>query len=193
MAQITGVQPSLFATLSFTDPDTVVPSTIANLGTNGAASTWTNFNTTDLFGTTSASEVTAVPHVREFPSLGTPANIVNVPVYGSTTSTQIQGQADLPSFEFTLNYVPEDHRALQAAIGVTTNQLFRLRLTNGNNVPANGVQSTYTAVTNLAQHSDFYFLGYVASFEVTPSLSDAMQATMSLAVQSAIVGPLSSA
>ena len=193
MANITGVQPSLFATLSYVDPDTVTAANIANLGTNAAASTWTNFNTTDLFGSTTMGDVSVVNNLREFPSLGTPANIVNVPVYGQTTSIQVQGQADLPSFEFTLNYVPADHAALQSAVGLTDNQLYRLRLTNGNNVPAQGAQAAYTAVSELAEHSDFYFLGYVASFEVTPSLSDAMQATMSLAVQSAIVGPLSSA
>ena len=41
--------------------------------------------------TVTAGEYTRIKNVREFPAIGTPPNIVNVPVYGSSTSQQIQG------------------------------------------------------------------------------------------------------
>ena len=50
-----------------------------------------------------------VTNLREFPSVGTPANIVNVPQYGQSISSQISGQADAPTLEFTLNYIPTAH------------------------------------------------------------------------------------
>jgi hypothetical protein len=56
----------------------------------------------------SAASFTEIKNVREFPQIGTPANIVNVPVYGQKTSSQIQGQSDSPNLEVTLNFVPAD-------------------------------------------------------------------------------------
>src|SRR6056300_1258169 len=47
--------------------------------------------------------------IREFPNLGIPANVVNVPQYGQATSSQITGQSDPPSLDFTFNYVPSIH------------------------------------------------------------------------------------
>lgn len=58
-----------------------------------------------LFATANAADIDRMPSVREFPSIGTPANIVNVPVYGQATSSQVQGQSDAPTLEITVNYV----------------------------------------------------------------------------------------
>src|SRR5210317_2038774 len=71
----------------------------------------------DLFVTANAADIDRMPSVREFPSIGTPANIVNVPVYGQATSSQVQGQADAPSLEVTVNYVPDDMTAFHDLIG----------------------------------------------------------------------------
>src|SRR6056300_1684290 len=70
----------------------------------------------DLFVTGNSADIDRMPSVREFPSIGTPANIVNVPVYGQKTSSQVQGQADAPSLEITVNYIAEDMTAFHALI-----------------------------------------------------------------------------
>src|SRR6187399_3303694 len=59
-------------------------------------------------GVLTATSFIRIKNVRTFPAIGTPPNIVNVPTYGQSTSLQIQGQADAPSMEITLNYVAND-------------------------------------------------------------------------------------
>jgi len=57
-------------------------------------------------GFVGTNSFTRIGSVREFPSIGTPANIVNVPVYGQRQTSTIQGQADAPSLEITVNLIP---------------------------------------------------------------------------------------
>ena len=182
MPQISSIGPTLYARLDYLPGLT---GTAFQAIADNASSTmqYTMLSGTSNFGT--VGNVNEVPNVREFPSFGTPANIVNVPVYGSPTSRQIQGQADFPAFEFTLNYVPSEHAALSGLVGGGATQLFRLRLSNDDAANNNAI-----APVGMTQVSEFYFQGVVASLEVTPSLSDSMQATMSVAISSAIIGPL---
>lgn len=51
---------------------------------------------------------TRVKSVREFPSIGAPANIVNIAQFGSKSSKQINGQADAPTIELTVNLIAGD-------------------------------------------------------------------------------------
>ena len=184
MAQISEIGPTLFARLDYSNALTATAfETLAGMP---AATQYTTLSGTANFGT--VGNVSSVPNVREFPSFGTPANIVNVPVYGSPTSRQIQGQADFPAFEFTLNYTPLAHAAVSALVTAGTTHLFRLRLSN--TVLNNNNMVLPTTAGPGAVASEFYFQGVVASLEVTPSLSDSMQATMSVAISSAILGPL---
>ena len=127
------------------------------------------------------SAFTEVPDVREFPSFGAPANIVNVPVYGQAQSDQIQGQADAPTLEFTLNYVPDQHDDIQGFAGDNVNRLFRIRLANAP-VP--------TPLTTQSVFNDFYVVAQVAAFTVSPNLTDSNQATLTLATQGELIGPL---
>lgn len=124
--------------------------------------------------------VTAIGNVREFPSLGTPANIVNVPVYGQSISAQVSGQADAPSLEFTLNYVPADHYALDTLRVAGSQIAFRVRLASAENGLAGGEADEY---------DDFYFKGTIASLEITPALNDATQATLALTINTDFFGP----
>ena len=55
---------------------------------------------------TGANSFTSLENVREFPQVGTPANIVQVPVFGQRQASTVQGQADAPSLEVTVNYIP---------------------------------------------------------------------------------------
>jgi len=64
-----------------------------------------------------ASSTTVIPYakiknVREFPAVGTPANIVNVPVFGQKIGQSIGGQADAPTLELTINYIGSDWDAV---------------------------------------------------------------------------------
>jgi hypothetical protein len=132
-------------------------------------------------GTADAEHV-RMPSVREFPSVGTPANIVNVPVYGQKTSSQVQGQADSPSLEVTVNYVAEDMQEIHALVGL--NGVFRFMMA------ASAVTADEGAAATLApENTEFYFLGKIEAILVNPALTDATTATVTLSAQSDFFGP----
>ena len=131
-----------------------------------------------------ALTMTAISNVRDFPAFLAPANIVNVPAYGQKQSSQIAGQADAPTLEFTINYVPSVHNAIQALAGNGLTYIFRIRLANAP-LPATLVAGT--------EHTDFYVRGKFASFQITPSLSDANQATLALSTAGDYFGPYTTA
>jgi hypothetical protein len=136
---------------------------------------------------TVAAGVVAIEGIREFPSLGTPSNIVNVPQYGQSISSQIQGQADAPSLEFTFNYIPTEHFALDTLRKAGTNLVFRVRLSNTED---GGVQAT-PAANAATEYEDIYFQGTIASFEIVPALTDATQANLALTIDGDFEGPFS--
>ena len=124
----------------------------------------------------------AFPSVREFPSIGTPANIVNVPVYGQKTSSQVQGQADAPSLEITINYNATDAGDLHSLIGKPVT--VRFMMTDTACTPNEGAGTTLAKA-----NTEFYFNGKVEAILVNPSLTDATTATVTLSTQSDFIGP----
>jgi hypothetical protein len=152
-----------------------------------------------------------ITDVKEFPAIGTPANITKVPEYGSKTSKQVNGQADLNNMELTVNYVPANWKggaihdsdgsgaALSSTGGTNTNipsvgdgKLYLFRFTLLGEAPAsyvNGV-STSGSETGLSvkDNSIYYFIGKIEAMEVTPSLTDAVTAKLTIAIQSKISG-----
>lgn len=132
-------------------------------------------------GTADADHV-RMPSVREFPSVGTPANIVNVPVYGQKTSSQVQGQADAPSLEVTVNYVADDMTAIHALVG--ENVVFRFMMAASAVTQDEGAAATITP-----ENTEFYFLGKIEAILVNPALTDATTATVTLSAQSDFFGP----
>jgi len=132
-------------------------------------------------GTADADHV-RMPSVREFPSIGTPANIVNVPVYGQNTSSQVQGQSDAPTLEVTVNYVAADMAAIHALIG--TQAIFRFMMAESAVTPNEGAASTLAAA-----NTEFYFKGKIEAILVNPALTDATTATVTLSAQSDFFGP----
>jgi len=139
---------------------------------------------------TSAVNFEEIRNVREFPQIGTPANIVNVPVYGQKTSSQIQGQADAPTLEMTINYVPSEWAAgtdLGDLVGDGNVYAFQFSLLNAK--PA-GLNTT-AGLTGLGSvaNSNFYFVGKVEALLVSPQLTDANQATLTLSVLGDFFGP----
>jgi len=123
-----------------------------------------------------------IPSVREFPSIGTPANIVNVPVYGQPTSSQVQGQADAPNLEITINYVPADSIELSLLIGKSVT--FRFLMTDSACTPDESASATLDK-----NNTEFYFKGKVEALLVNPALTDATTANLTLSIQSDFIGP----
>jgi len=132
-------------------------------------------------GTPDATHI-RMPSVREFPSVGTPANIVNVPVFGQATSSQVQGQADAPSLEVTVNYVADDMTAIHALIGQQC--AFRFMMAASPVTTAAG-----SAATLAVNNTEFYFLGKIEAILVNASLTDATTATVTLSTQTDFFGP----
>ena len=104
-------------------------------------------------GTADADHV-RMPSVREFPSIGTPANIVNVPVYGQKTSSQVQGQSDAPTLDVTVNYIAADMEDLHDLIGQQT--IFRFMMTESACTQDEGAGSTLNKA-----NTEFYFKGKI--------------------------------
>ncbi len=136
-----------------------------------------------LFDT--AGERTSIGNVREFPAMGTPPNIVKVPGYGFKQSRQIQGQADAPSLEVTVNYIPTDWvnggtGTLGYALDNEVTYAFRFALMN---------TDPGAAVTGLStDNSCYYWLGRIEACLIKPSLTDATTATVTLSMQSDFYG-----
>lgn len=109
MAHISSLGAGIYSNLAFNfDNANPTPPSVAETfyKSQFANSVALNTGASALLG----GEYRIVDNVREFPQMGTPPNIVNVPVYGSKVSRQVQGQADAPTFEVTLNYIPSDWR-----------------------------------------------------------------------------------
>lgn len=140
-------------------------------------------------GVTSADgEFIRIENVREFPSMGTPPNVVNVPVYGSKTSQQIQGQADAPSIELSLNYVGSDWAKtanyLGDLVGNGIQYMFRFTLLNAE--PTN-YESTNAGLGQV-ENSQYFWIGKMEALLVNPQLTDANTATLTITVQSDFYG-----
>jgi hypothetical protein len=186
MAHISSLTAAMFSDLS------VNPTASSDAAWNALA-TEADYN--GKFAGTGANTLVSISHLKEFPALGTPANITKVPEYGSKTSKQVQGQADLPNMEITLNYIPSlwagnelrNEAASNAATGVKVGDgklyIFRFALLGTD--PVAGLTSANLATI---ENSCFYFLGKMEALEVTSSLTEAMTAKLTISVQSEIKG-----
>jgi len=135
-----------------------------------------------LFASANSADIARMPSVREFPSIGTPANIVNVPIFGQATSSQVQGQADAPSLEVTVNYIANDMVDFHNLVGQEV--YFRFLMSN------EAVDlTTSLGATIAADNTEFYFKGKIEAILVNPALTDATTATVTLSAQSDFFGP----
>jgi hypothetical protein len=140
-----------------------------------------------------AAEIVRIKNVREFPAMGTPPNIVNVPVYGQKSSQQIQGQSDAPSLEIQLNYVAADWASgstLGTMVGDGLPKLFRFALMNAAPVSALAANEYASSALGIGttQNSYYYWIGKIEALLVTPQLTDANTATLTLSIQSPFFG-----
>lgn len=199
MAHIGSLGVALYTDLAFTIGSTSALCTPATNDKAGYDALFALEDTVAPFAAATSSFV-RIPNVRDFPSMGTPPNIVKVPVFGSKQSQQIQGQADAPSMEVTVNYVPSEWDSTPTYLGSYVNdgitRAFRFALLN-TPVPAGSWKSTGTTLNlggTLAapiQNSVYYFQGRMEAILIKPSLTDATTATLTLSMQSDFYGAYS--
>lgn len=207
MAHITSIGAAMFTSLSVTKAAATIAdvpkTTAAATKLFGATSTTNGAFSIDGTGGAATGTFFRIPNVKEFPAMGIPANITNVPEYGSALALQVQSQADAPTLELTLNYVPAqwDNNTLFGTAGNPTVggdiHLFRFTVLAEDVKSWNsGFHRTTTAaaasgnasVVSLIENSSYYFLGKLEALEVTPNLTDALSAKLTISVRSSIYG-----
>lgn len=195
MTHISSIGAGMYSDLSVAVPST--PPTFAALDTSAEFMALFATKINNVGGTKATGTFVRIENVREFPAMGTPPNVVNVPVYGSSTSQQIQGQADAPSMEITLNFVAIDWAKVSGTIlgnmvGDGNQYVFRFALLNAQ--PASGYDSTagVTGLGNVA-NSQYFWIGKLEALQVTPQLTDANTATITITIQSAFFGAYTTA
>jgi len=192
MSHIDSIGAGLFSDLSVAVPAT--PPTFSSLTTAAAFQALFATEIATAGGTKAANTFVRVANVREFPSLGTPPNVVNVPTYGSKTSRQIQGQADSPSMELTLNYIPADWakdvtNILGSMVGDGNQYAFRFTLLNAEPTGTTATKYASTAPgVGTVKNSQWYWVGKLEALQINPQLTDANTATITITVQSDFFG-----
>jgi len=194
MSHITSIGAGLFSDLAVSTPSTNL--TAAQLAALQTATQFQNLyeiNIDSIGGTKAAGAFVRLTDVREFPAMGTPPNVVNVPVYGSKTSQQIQGQADAPSMEIQLNYVPAewaDGTILGDMVGDGVQHVFRFTLLNDE--PDSYETDTVGGAAGMGSatggNSQYYWIGKIEAIQVNPQLTDSNTATVTITVQSDFFG-----
>ena len=192
MAHINTIGASMFSDLAVSKDTTQIGVITPKIAAGTVAQT--DFESAFQAADFTANTAIRIRNVREFPSMGTPPNVVNVPVYGSKTSQQIQGQADANSMEITMNYVPADwasNSTLGALVGDGKLYCFRFTLMNADPTTQAGNTEGYAssaAGLGTTQNSEYYFMGKIEALLVNPQLTDATTATLTITLQSALYG-----
>jgi hypothetical protein len=138
-----------------------------------------------------ASGGVEITGIRDFPEFGNPSNIVNIPTYGSPSSTQIGGQSDLNTLEFTLNYVPDSFETSITHARVGDGLLYPFQIALCSKKPANFKQIATTGIsTGTTLNTVFNFAGKFESLSVMPSLTDSITAKMTLSMATQLFGPV---
>jgi hypothetical protein len=210
MAHISSIAAAIYTDLSVATGTNVTPGT-------AAATTYPidEAGLKALFTTaTSSPKYLRLRNVRSFPAVGSPANIVKVPVYGQKTSQTVSGQSDAPSLEVTVNYVATDWAKGATAttfasgdvnvmgsefanmVGDGVKRVWRLALmaapvgSGTTQTPGitQGLYDSNAGGLGSTQNTQFYFHGKLESLLITPSLTDGTTATLSFSIQSDFYG-----
>jgi hypothetical protein len=192
MPNITSIGAGMYTSLAYIDLPCVegAAADATEVGKGDTAAEWIAYFEATGTPWTVGADAKAFGRIREFPNLGVPANVVNVPQYGQPVSSQITGQSDAPSMDFTFNYVPEEHKFIAEMRESGETFLFRVRLSNAKQaVDVDGVNLPLLDDGALREFSDFYFFGSVASFEVVPNLTDSNQLNATLTIDGGMSGP----
>jgi len=194
MTHISTIGAGIYSDLAYSidNPNVTPPTT--NIET-----TYTGWFQTPLANGTNVGagvhEFRRIEEIREFPQMGTPANIVNVPSFGFKTSKQVQGQADAPTFEVTINYIPSEWDtstlAYKHGMLVGDGKLYPFRFTLLNAKPT----GTYASVNvsgigaGGVGNSQYFWCGKFEAIQVNPQLTDGNTAVLTISIQSDFVGP----
>jgi hypothetical protein len=192
MAHISSIGAGMFSDLSVAKPS--VAPTFSTLDSASEFKALFATMIESVGGTAAANTYVRIKNVREFPAMGTPPNVVNVPVYGSSTSQQIQGQSDAPSMEITMNYVATewaDGTLLGNMVGDGNQYVFRFSLLNAKPSNYNSTDATGMANGNI-ENSQYFWIGKLEALTVSPQLTDANTATITITVQSEFFGAYTS-
>jgi len=149
--------------------------------------------------TTPATKFRRIPNIRELPQIGTPPNIVNVPNFGFKTSKQVQGQADAPTFEVTLNFVPSEWQSASGYLGfyIGNSTLYNFRFTLLNAEPAGyssnqaGLGTAKGGSAGSGKNTQYFFGGKFEALQISPQLTDASTAVLTISIQTDLLGPWS--
>jgi len=196
MTHISSIGAGLYSDLAVCrDPSFTVPGTPDAAGWAALFVTALDYNEAN---TVAAGEFTRILNIREFPQMGVPPNIVNVPNYGSKTSRQIQGQSDSPSFEVTLNFVPEfwqnTTNYLGKMVGDGNMYGFRFALLNSEPTGSGDTKwATSTAGLGTVQNSLYYWGGKLEALQVNPQLTDSNTAVLTISIQTDFYGAFTQA
>lgn len=195
MAHINSIGAGMYSDLAVATPQTDFTATsLAALDTSAEFMALFASEINTVGGTKAAGTFVRLKNVREFPAMGTPPNVVNVPVYGSATSQQIQGQADAPSMEITLNYIAADWakeagNILGNMVGDGKQYVFRFALLNSEPTASGDTKYASTSAgLGTVQNSQYFWVGKLEALQVTPQLTDANTATVTLTIQSDFYG-----
>ena len=195
MTHITSIGAGMFSDLAIAVPATPLSAAaLAALDTAGEFQALFDSEIASAGGTKGINTFVRVDNIREFPAMGTPPNVVNVPVYGSMTSQQIQGQADAPSLEITLNYIPADwadeaSNLLGSMVGDGNQYVFRFTLMNSEPTGTGATKYASTAGgLGTVENSQYYWIGKVEALQVSPQLTDSNTATITMTIQSDFFG-----
>jgi len=200
MSALTSIGAAIFSDLSVCVGPVLAG--VETAGTKPVLPTTYDVTTLNALFVYATNKYAKIKNVREFPAIGSPANIVNVPVYGSKTSQSVGGQADAPTLEMTINYVPNDwvagtggtasEGALPAMIGDGLSRIWRFTLLNADpTLTTTAKYDSSTAGLGTVGNAYYYFVGRMESLLVTPSLTDATTAKISISLQSPFYGAYS--
>lgn len=206
MSHISSIGAALFSDLSVSAPATDITPMLSSLGADtefqslfngsaiesvGGVASGTVNNTSGVVAGTSVAFI-RIKNARSFPAMGTPANIVKVPTYGQKTSSSIQGQADAPQLEIDLNFIPSEWASttlLGAMVGSGQQKVFRFTLLAAEPTAADLTKYASTAGgLGTVGNSQYYWYGKMEALLVTPSLTDAVTAKLTLSIQSQFYG-----
>jgi hypothetical protein len=190
MAHINSIGAGMYSDLAVSM--TATPPTFSGLSVYADFSPLFATEIQSVGGTKGAGTFVRIKNVREFPAMGIPPNVVNVPTYGQPTTQQIQGQSDAPTMEITLNFVPSEWAKeagclLGNAVGDGNQYVFRFSLLNSNPTSYVSTAGGLGSVKN----SQWFWVGKMDALLVTPQLNDANTATITMTLQSALFGAFS--
>lgn len=196
MAHISSLGAALYTDLAIAFGTVASNAVTTSSSLPAAPDTHTNWITAFTTEGVTSNQFLRVPNIREFPSIGTPANIVNVPEFQARQSKTVQGQADAPSLEVTINYIPSLYvkgasgTVLGNMVGDNLLHLFRFTLLQA--VPTD-YTSVDTAHIGSVANSQYFWLGKLEALLVKPDLKDTVTAVLTLSIQSDFYGAFTNA